>query len=1140
MALIELTYAVRVGFSGAYQCLLSDSNESITGISNYEITTPSGAAPPPAPAADVINVEESFANEVPVPEGVNIDSLDLAQVFSCIESSLEAGIGSATYFSSYSAVNLLPISQVIPKIKIGPSIKLDTSFFGYSTAPKLEEIALSAKVKTKVIKYYITAESGSFTLSPQNISMQILRTAQLDVGSFTLSSVDTAFRQSIYKLKAAFSNITLTDPGNPNDPNVYVTYSSDFSTGTGLTSNILQSKNGYDEFSISYYSAGSYAFDTMGITDPPEGQTSDYVLNCYTYNERERINIGNTQANVITSSGLKNLRQPNHNFGIECRMKFRTRTFESTLRDQVALVAYEDPDAYPHYHWRDENPYWQDDVDAVTDRYPLLMLVNNQFCLSGTAVDLSGNDFILSPDWYHPTQIQANTWYHVVVESHNGYLNVAVDGVWGTPEVPAPVTQWNIMYVGTSQYTASQNYKQNFYGEFYDVNIYFGSRYRHQPFTVPTQRLVDRFGYLEDSWTPDASKFTKKIYASFDAGVLTLTGMTLDTNAVYGGNASTSHTTILDGGTSAANAYPELEYINFLTDKVFTPYTGSFSLIGKADLSSLVDELAYPATSLHILERNSSIVDASAYANNITLQGQQAPIISSTTLYTGNKSVKFRNETAGVLSWLEIDPITWSANYNGVYTIDFWLRLETLDRVGEILSIVNTDHVFDELYTSANGENQWSLRFQAKDPEALGISVINPWSDSDTQYTGLAWCELPYVEGGIINYTNNTFHTSPTATNGKWLPNTNTWYHVSIVRDGSSNVQHDLLYINGSLYGYAYRPELLDITNKKLVIGRGLNGYIQDFRILKGARYRTANFAPDTFKLPIVGNGDPYYSKTAALASWNNLKELDVLYGVPEATNLMPNFHAGYKDRNVWYLSSSTASTPIPDFVSHPSITYANSSLFMLTAAAPSIAVDQIGPSVERAHPRDRDFCIEGWMYYYDLPTSYTDPERSTRVCFFACGTTGTGATHATETFINAGYDPVAGNASLRYGTGTYTSLTEVTAAYTLNVDTWYHVAVIRNGTSLQLCIDGSVAVSATIGALSFPDTTATAYPIVWQVGRWFYDSMSESQPVGYLYESTVMNLHEVRYTIDTPRYTAPFTVPDQTFIVGPGSASQI
>jgi len=82
----------------------------------------------------------------------------------------------------------------------------------------------------------------------------------------------------------------------------------------------------------------------------------------------------------------------------------------------------------------------------------------------------------------------------------------------------------------------------------------------------------------------------------------------------------------------------------------------------------------------------------------------------------------------------------------------------------------------------------------------------------------------------------------------------NTWHHVALVRNGTSNT----LYLNGvSVASNTVSPVYGSVTT--LVVGRTyanlnneyFNGYIDDLRVTKGVARYTANFTPPTSAHPI-------------------------------------------------------------------------------------------------------------------------------------------------------------------------------------------------------------------------------------------------------------------------------------------------
>jgi hypothetical protein len=81
------------------------------------------------------------------------------------------------------------------------------------------------------------------------------------------------------------------------------------------------------------------------------------------------------------------------------------------------------------------------------------------------------------------------------------------------------------------------------------------------------------------------------------------------------------------------------------------------------------------------------------------------------------------------------------------------------------------------------------------------------------------------------------------------------WYHVALVRSGSTNT----LYVNGSSVGSGSRTPITG-SPTNIAIGRTysnsnaeyFNGYIDDLRITKGVARYTANFTPPTAPFPDI------------------------------------------------------------------------------------------------------------------------------------------------------------------------------------------------------------------------------------------------------------------------------------------------
>lgn len=146
---------------------------------------------------------------------------------------------------------------------------------------------------------------------------------------------------------------------------------------------------------------------------------------------------------------------------------------------------------------------------------------------------------------------------------------------------------------------------------------------------------------------------------------------------------------------------------------------------------------------------------------------------------------------------------------SNAWTIDFWLRFNG--------DPTTTDVGFVQQYVDAN--NTWSLYLSSN---VLFFRVVS----------GAA---------GIINV------------NASWNPATATWYHVAIVKNGTTGY---LLFVDGTQIGTTLvdtdpLPDFagglrIGLVNNLYVTNAYLNGWIDEFRISKGIARWTANFTPPT------------------------------------------------------------------------------------------------------------------------------------------------------------------------------------------------------------------------------------------------------------------------------------------------------
>ena len=239
----------------------------------------------------------------------------------------------------------------------------------------------------------------------------------------------------------------------------------------------------------------------------------------------------------------------------------------------------------------------------------------------------------------------------------------------------------------------------------------------------------------------------------------------------------------------------------------------------------------------------------------------------------------------------------------------------------------------------------------------------------------------------------------------------NTWYHVALVRSGNTFSG----YLNGVRSGttYTITGSLNNNINWNGVIISGgpnasvWNGYIEDIRITKGvARYTGASFTPPS-KLQ-ANNSDPYYSNVVLFLDGNNI-----------GSNVNNEFRATAGDAARLAITRTGATQgSFSPYSPNGWSGFFNGINNYLTIASNAVF----------AFPND--FTIEMWVNLQ----SFTNNR-----CY--------------ETIISDG-------AELNFTGGTplfgkYGVSNVIASSSTINLNTWYHIAVSRSGTNTRIFVNG-------------------------------------------------------------------------------------
>ena len=336
---------------------------------------------------------------------------------------------------------------------------------------------------------------------------------------------------------------------------------------------------------------------------------------------------------------------------------------------------------------------------------------------------------------------------------------------------------------------------------------------------------------------------------------------------------------------------------------------------------------------------------------------------------------------------------TFSPYRSGGYSVYFD---GTSDRIemASIGDLSSTNYTIEGWYyfeTDPNGATHllWSLN----DENTLGYAQLQTFSGTTT---------LRLQQRGGSYLSDGTFDFD-----------TNTWYHIATVWDGT-NMK---VYVNGT-------EALSSTTNVIQNAGNGLTlngdggasyefaGYIRDFRISTIARY-TGSFTPPTEPLTADGNTDTLLCHA-------------------------PYFRDGSTNNRAVTTFSDISIKPFGPYDYEPWTADAvGGSVYFDNTAGDRIltsATSAIGTS---------DFTIEAWVY----PNSF-----STQEPIICCSDDTSGDTNNWYMYLNANGDLVF----------KYNGSTSVTSTAGTVLNTWNHVAVTATGGTIYLWVNGKTDTNVT------------------------------------------------------------------------------
>jgi len=292
----------------------------------------------------------------------------------------------------------------------------------------------------------------------------------------------------------------------------------------------------------------------------------------------------------------------------------------------------------------------------------------------------------------------------------------------------------------------------------------------------------------------------------------------------------------------------------------------------------------------------------------------------------------------------------------------------------------------------------------------------------------------------------------------------NQWYHFALVKDvnNSNTVQ---LYLNGVKVGTPIANYTTSVTSNIFGIGGNTStggepfkGYLSDIQIIKGTAVYTSAFVPPT---QTIGNYSTTYP-SSLLLNFNNGGIID-----QHSTNVLET------------VGNAQLSTAVKK--------YNNASMYF----------DGTGDYLNIPYSQSfnfgtGDFTVEGWIYLNSLASSY----------YVMAGTYTTGTTD--EWLIQ-----ISNGNTIRFLTSVGTSFYSAT----ITTSTWYHIAAVRNGSTITLYVNGT-SVGSYTNSNSIGSVSKVLYIGVQNISTWPMN--------GYIDDLRITKF---------ARYTSNFTAPTSALI---------
>ncbi|MDX1408120.1 MAG: LamG-like jellyroll fold domain-containing protein, partial [Saprospiraceae bacterium] len=204
-----------------------------------------------------------------------------------------------------------------------------------------------------------------------------------------------------------------------------------------------------------------------------------------------------------------------------------------------------------------------------------------------------------------------------------------------------------------------------------------------------------------------------------------------------------------------------------------------------------------------VLQSHLDGADGATTATDVSLSNHTLNFLGAAQIDTaeskfGGSSALFDDTSSSYISVADSEDWHFA---NGEFTIETWVRFASTDSYSTLIGQAATN----------GNQRAWLI----------------DWASNQLRF---------------IYHTDGTSG-SQTILSGSWSPSPDTWYHVAVDRDSSSNLR---IYVDGNVIAQTFTSVLIYNSPQDVFIGLLHDGWLDDLRITKGAAQYAGAFTPPT------------------------------------------------------------------------------------------------------------------------------------------------------------------------------------------------------------------------------------------------------------------------------------------------------